>query len=777
VHRGKGSPRGADFGSTLGITTSLALAGVALLMAALMLVVEPRIAEGNIVPTRQGAETGLYLAAFGLAVPLALYAGPRLAARIKAGPNGAALSSLTALLACLLSVDVLLVRLSQGFAWEGRFGALLIGVLLWWIVAAAALARAGSARRRTPLLRISAAARVLWAAAAVLGLGALLTVVHIPSPSPIPIAAGALAAALVLALFLSGARLPQPGPRWGLAVDGAAVVLLLLAIPDLVIVTPEEPGAGFGERFSNLVVQYHQDFLLGPANQVLGGFAMLVETSSQYGVGSIYLIAAWSQLLPIGYGTFGLLDGVLTALYFTAGFLVLRLAGVTRLLSVAALAIGVVGLVYSREYPVGAIVQEGPIRLGLPLALVLAVVAATRWPQRRTLARGAALAIVGLSSIWAMEMFVLTAGTLLALLAMEAYLRPVGRARWLLRQAVLAIAACVVAHILLVWLTLAAAGELPQWDQYLVFLEAFLLEGLGEITYDFSPWSPGLAVGAAYMALVLGLVLAVRLAPRFFHNDRAALFAITGTTAYGVLAFGYFVNRSAPHVLVYLCLPLLLAAVLWLSLLLRSDRRSSGTGVAAAALALALCLAVVLVTGAWPRIGPRFEHSALVYAFPGTKPARTAFDRLKDFPRFQPEARRGERLLERYMPGERRSLVLVKPDLDTEILMHSARSNALPLPDAIEDSFVGAHKFPLLRRAVVGLQPGRRMLLDRAQLAGLAALKRDPVSAPSLTQVPSLGTPTTPLQVRTLAEIDKRFRLSPLHAEGSFVVVELEARR
>ncbi len=36
---------------------------------------------------------------------------------------------------------------------------------------------------------------------------------------------------------------------------------------------------------------------------------MLVDTASQYGVGGIYLLAGWFNLVPIGYGTLGFLSG------------------------------------------------------------------------------------------------------------------------------------------------------------------------------------------------------------------------------------------------------------------------------------------------------------------------------------------------------------------------------------------------------------------------------------------------------------------------------------
>ena len=61
------------------------------------------------------------------------------------------------------------------------------------------------------------------------------------------------------------------------------------------------------------IIQVQQDYILGSANQLLGGGALLVNVPiSQYGVGLIYFLYAWFHVAPIGYGTFGLLDWLLT---------------------------------------------------------------------------------------------------------------------------------------------------------------------------------------------------------------------------------------------------------------------------------------------------------------------------------------------------------------------------------------------------------------------------------------------------------------------------------
>ncbi len=74
------------------------------------------------------------------------------------------------------------------------------------------------------------------------------------------------------------------------------------------------------------------------------------------------------------------------------------------------------------------------------------------------------------------------------------------RARRWSAGSVRSLAACLVAHVAVRrWITLAGPGELPDWGWYLNTLREFLLGRLGDLTYDFSPWSPALAVGALYL--------------------------------------------------------------------------------------------------------------------------------------------------------------------------------------------------------------------------------------------------------------------------------------
>jgi hypothetical protein len=780
----RGEGRRAAFGPTLALTATLAFAACALLISAVMIVVEPQPIRalyatlGLYASQRQGAETALYLAGFGVILPIAAVAVPRLANTIAAGPNAAALSALAGFLSATLAAAIVFVRLSDVLPRGGGMRTLLVAALLWAIAGAGILARAAQPRPWRALLRIAGLAPHLWAAAAVLVIAALLTVTHLDSLSPLPLVLGAtLIPALVL--LAERHRSPRLHGAWRVGAEALIIALLLLATVDLVIVTPEDPGS-LAAAVNNGIVQFHHDFLLGPANQVLGGHAMLVDSGSQYGVGSILFLVGWFNLAPIGYGTFGFLDGAVTALAFVAGYCVLRIAGVSRVLAASALGVAVVALVLNRVYPVGALPQEGPLRFGLPLALIVVTVAGARWSRHARSAHAAGLAVLGVSSIWSAEAFAFTAATFTAMTCFRAYLLPPGgRLRWLARQAGLAGAACLSVHLIFAAATLAGTGEVPDWGQYLAYLDVFLFGRLGDVTYDFNGWSPGLAVGAGYLASAAALVLLIRERANIVRRERVALLALTGTTAYGVVIFGYLVDRSMDHVVPYISLPALLIGTLWLSLVLRSPQ-SLPRGGRAGVLAFALSVALLLVAVAWSSLGARFEHSALAHAIPGGESPRAALDRLWHFPPFKGAAPEGERLLDRYMPRERRTVVLAEPDLTTEILLRSGRVNRLPIGYPWGDTFVARERVPGLLDALAELRPGDRVLLDGGALDALAAIRDGPAfdallySGEDTALQSSL---TAPVQDLALQKLDERFRLRPIHKDDEgFTVVQLEAR-
>jgi hypothetical protein len=297
---------------------------------------------------------------------------------------------------------------------------------------------------------------------------------------------------------------------------------------------------------------------------------------------------------------------------------------------------------------------------------------------------------------------------------------------------------------------------------------------VGDLTYDVPHWSPGLAVGAGYAASAVALIELARRRHPLVYRERTAVIALSALTAYGIVLLSYWVDRSLEHILVHVALPGLLTAALWLDLLIRSRAPVlSAPRDRALALACALALAVLAVASAWSAIGDRFPRSALAHAVPGGTSLRAAVDRLWHPPPLNRSAAVAERMLDRYMPGERRSVVLVAPDLAVETLVRSHRIDRLLLADPWETSFVADERLPGLRRALAGLEPGDRILVDQPALVTQRRLRADPAADPL--ELRSAG--LAPLQQLALKRIDERFRLRTVGREQGFEVLELAGLR
>jgi hypothetical protein len=767
------------YGATLALTVTVAVAAFMIAMSLVLLVVHPGgigvpVLSSVVNQQSQDAKTALYVLGFAVILPLALYAVPKLVARIGSGPNRDGLGALAGSAAGLLATTIIAIRLSANLPWGDGLGTVLAGALVYCAVAGAALARSAQPRAWAPLTRAQGHTETIALVAGALVFAAVLCLTRLGSLSLSALILGAVVI-VAAAAALGRVSVRRPPRPVGAGLDVVVVLVLLLAVPDVVILTTSTqiPNAFFEPG----ILQFQQDWILGPANQLLGGGAVLVNSPvSQYGVGMLYFLAGWFHIAPIGYGTFGLLDGILTALVYAGAYGLLRLARIPRLLAAAALAVAVVALIYGLQYPVGGLPEQGPLRFGMPMPLLLALVAAARWPRHARAARGVALGVLGISSIWALEAFFYTSATFAAVIVLQACLRPVGdRARWPLAQAGLGLAACVIAQLLFAVATLAGSGHLPDWGQYFAYLHALLLGGIeGSITYGFQRWSPDLVVAAGCVASAAAIVLLVRLRVGFARREQLMMTALAGTTAYQIAVFSYADNRSSTYLLLYVALPALLAAVMWLALLVRagglSDRARIGV------VAFALGLAVVPIAAAWPSVSSRFSRSALAHAYPGGG-LRAALHRLWHLPAIDPRAPEGVRLLARYVPGNKAIVLLpTSADLSLEILMRSKRTNRLFIGYGNMDSFVPSVWKPKISAQLNALAPGDRVLVDRTALSLIAFLRSHPAADPldPFTNPLAGGTPQTEWVLR---ELDKRFALVPIARDAQGFVVARLARR
>ena len=192
---------------------------------------------------------------------------------------------------------------------------------------------------------------------------------------------------------------------------------------------------------------------------------------------------------------------MLSALVFVAAFAVLRLVGVSRLAGRNDDGSGHRRAGLRARDPLGALLQHGAIRFAMPMLLIAAATLEFARPRLRRPSQAVELLAVGLSSIWAFEAFGYTVLTAAAILAVRLWFAPATvRRRSLVRWIGASIAACVAFHVALVLGTLIAVGELPDWGWYLNTLREFLTGSIGDLTYDFAPWTAAFAIGVLYVA-------------------------------------------------------------------------------------------------------------------------------------------------------------------------------------------------------------------------------------------------------------------------------------
>jgi hypothetical protein len=708
----------------------------------------------------QDAESLVFLLSFAVLLPLAAFLTPPWLDRISRRHGPGTATALSLLLGIELCALVAAVKLAGHVLFDTRLGLLLVASALWWVIAVCAIAV--SLRRETMPRALARMAPSLWPALAVALGVVLLSFVDLGSISLAPLAVGlAIAAA---AGWLVAYRPAMPSlPRslsWG--ADAAAIVLITLAVPNLSVFSPGGPSGPFKTQ----IIQFHQDFYLGPANSLLGGGTMLVDVFSQYGVGSILFLAGVFKLVPIAYGTLALTEGVLAAGTFCLAYVTLRLAGVGLALAWAVFVVAMVVLVFNLVYPLGGLLQHGAFRFGLPIVIVAASAGEARAGRAQPALRGIQAATVGVASLWSFEALLYSLGAIAGITAFRVATASGGRLGIVARLSLQVLGSILVVQLAFAGATLAASGELPEWGKYLTTLREFLTGPVGDLTYDFSPWSPGLAIGGVYAASALALVMVIRREPEMTRVNRAALLVLSGTTGYGIALFSYLVNRSADHIIPYVSLPAVMVVGLWLSILLRDRRLSrAGRGLAVGSVAAA---AALLVAVAWSNAGLRFSQSPLAYLPPGGKSFRSAIDTLSHGPELSPGVADATRMLDTYMPGEHKSVVLTSADLSVEALMRTHRVNQIPLSDPWEDSLVPSLHEQAVESAVAALRPGRQMLIDHSSRVVLANPPGSSVR---------FSVPIASLEVLALRRIAERFSLERLAIAPSGVeVVELRPR-
>ena len=165
---------------------------------------------------------------------------------------------------------------------------------------------------------------------------------------------------------------------------------------------------------------------------------------------------------------------------------------------------------------------------------------------------------------------------------------------------------------------LVVAGDWPRWTDYLGLVALYAMRGFGSLLIP--PWSPGYLVGALYVVSLTALVALPRDARRRLDPTIAAT---AGATAFGAIAFTYFLGRSAPSNLHHVAVPAVVVACGWWTIVWPQLRRLSrayawGAVLAASCVGASVLASSTNVTGAWLEAAPLVQ----VVRSPGTTASR-----------------------------------------------------------------------------------------------------------------------------------------------------------
>jgi len=714
-----------------------------------------------------------YLLTLAVLVPGAFAGGRWLTRAVESAGGPAAVSALAARATVGLLAIVILARLIHSAG--GSSSVVLLPLVLAW-GAALALAAHGTRQGRGIDVRPLGDTRRAWALAAVLAYSGVFAFLAVTPLRPLQVAASIAVAAALTVLHL---RLPSSKtPRSVLLLTDVVVIgLVILTITDVTgyldYLRPDaktymtEDGVRLTPQFFALYSRIHEGFWLGPLNDMLHGRAMLVDASSQYGVGVFYFLAAFFRFAPLGYGALGLLAGLLTALQYALAYGVMRLAGAARTLAIPAAGVAVVGLALVPTGSPNDVPSTGGLRFGLPWLLIAVAVLSERRPGLRQVAWVVALALVGIASIWSFETFVYTGAVFAAAAAFDcASLESDGRLGAFFRRALTAAACCLAAHAVLALGTRAFAGSWPDWSTYLAFLRAY--SGQNLFIWVVEPWSPGIPVLLFHLASAMSVAGLLLRRHELVCRRGAMLMGIATTSALGIVTISYFVGNSYPSELIYTTLPALVEGCLWVAVLDASPGRMRALRIVA--VGAAFWAAALIVVPVWHFTTEKWHRSALAQVVPdGGRGGslRYSVRRLWHSPPSDPRVVDAQALLDRHLPSGAPALVLVEPELTVETLVRSGRVNLVPISHPEQENIVPKQAGPRILATIDRLPPGTLML---AQPAAFDA----PTKAPGAFIPGQL----VRLQKLALARIRAHFLLQEIDRSASgLTVVRLVRRR
>lgn len=456
---------------------------------------------------------------------------------------------------------------------------------------------------------------------------------------------------------------------------------------------------------------HHSNFFLGPAAAVRAGRSLLVDVNCQYGVGSIYFLAAIldlrTKLIPPTIEGFSTLLGIMAAVQWAVIYGTLRSITKSPGLSAIVFLLILVSprleqVEYATTFP-----STGAFRFifGFLLVGCFALRGPLRGRERWVYALEAI--VVGAASVWSFESFVYVFVAYLGSLVYEAV--HVGRRNLvqLLEDRILPAALSVSwFHLALALLTRWRSGHWPHWSLYIDYLKLYSTEEFG--TLPIETWTPWLPLAGALMLTVIALgYRRITLGRTDLKTPYAVVFAMS---ALGIAQFTYYLGRSHPNNLFHIAPPAFFVAGYWFIVAAESSEHVSRAFRKSFVFVCYGACAFVLVH-AMPDVEKKIDHTWLAYLATGRewnhRPTQT---RVAD----------AIAMMNKYAPGQRRVAYFTHPDSFVEMSLLTRRTSLWPEAYAPEDGLLES-----ARRRIAntdsGLKAGDIVFADTLSMSPITA--------------------------------------------------------
>jgi hypothetical protein len=350
--------------------------------------------------------------------------------------------------------------------------------------------------------------------------------------------------------------------------------------------------------------------------------------------------------------------------------------------------------------------------------------------------------VVGAAAAWSGETGVYCLGTASAIACLDAATlesAPGARFGAAIRGVARLLAASVCGVLLYTGLTRAATGVWPHWGSYIEFIRLYTTGGLGAL--PIASWSPGLALGALYVASAVALVALALLRPSLVRERHATFRAIAGLTAMGSLVYTYFLGRAAPNNLFHISPPAVALVFVWVGI---ADATLTNRRNAAIAVAAAVFMGAFAVAGERGNIAGKYPHTALAALLGRSADLTSELRSLGHNPVVDPEAAHVARFVSSLGQPHAALIVLLYPSVESEALLRLDRGNAVGTSNPCQES--------LSASGAARVAAGVRALRTGAVLVTSAA--------------PSDAGRLLPIEHYELALVRSRFTMRQLRADG-----------